>query len=99
GWETADVLRMKFWEGAVISLSAFILGYLSAYAHVFYGSATLFEPVLKGWAVLYPEFQLTPFIDGLQVATLFFFTVFPYIVATIIPIWKASITDPDAVMR
>lgn len=99
GWETADVLRMKFWEGAIVSLTAFLLGYLAAYLHVFYGSASLFEPVLKGWAVLYPDFQPVPFIDGLQVATLFFFSVFPYIVATIIPIWRASITDPDAVMR
>lgn len=99
GWETADVIRMKFWEGSIVSLSAFFLGYLAAYAHVFYASAALFEPVLKGWAVLYPEFQLTPAVDGLQLATLFFFTVFPYTVATIIPIWQAAITDPDTVMR
>jgi len=99
GWETGDVLRMKYWEGAVVSLAAFFLGYLAAYLHVFYGSAGLFEPVLKGWAVLYPEFRLVPFLDGPQLATLFFFTVFPYMVATIIPIWRASITDPDAVMR
>ncbi|MCP4284214.1 MAG: FtsX-like permease family protein [Gammaproteobacteria bacterium] len=99
GWETADVIRMKFWEGAAISLASFLLGYLAAYAHVFYTSATLFEPVLKGWAVLYPEFDPIPFIDLLQIVTLFFFTVFPYTVATIIPIWRAAITDPDLVMR
>jgi ABC-type lipoprotein release transport system permease subunit len=99
GWETSDVLHMKFWEGAVISLLSFFIGYLFAYLHVFYASASLFEPVLKGWAVLYPHFQLTPSVDGLQVATLFFFTVFPYVVATIIPIWQVAITDPDAVMR
>lgn len=99
GWETADVMRMKFWEGMIVSLSAFLIGYLAAYAHVFYASASLFEPVLKGWAVLYPQFRLTPFVDGLQLATLLFFTVLPYIVATIIPIWRTSITDPDAVMR
>ncbi len=99
GWETADVIGMKFWEGALISLGAFLLGYLLAYLHVFYLDAGLFEPVLKGWAVLYPSFHPVPFIDGLQVATLFFFTVFPYTVATIIPIWRAATTDPDAVMR
>ncbi|MCU7798039.1 MAG: FtsX-like permease family protein [Candidatus Thiodiazotropha sp. (ex Myrtea spinifera)] len=99
GWETADVMRMKFWEGMIISLTAFLIGYLAAYAHVFFASASLFEPVLKGWAVLYPQFRLTPFVDGLQLATLFFFSVLPYIVATIIPIWRTSIADPDAVMR
>lgn len=99
GWETADVIRMKFWEGAIVSLAAFLLGYLMAYGHVFYLSAALFEPVLKGWAVLYPDFQPLPYVDGLQVATLFFFTVFPYTVATIVPIWRAAVTDPDTVMR
>jgi hypothetical protein len=54
GWETGDVLRMKFWEGALVSLAAFLIGYLAAYGHIFYGHAALFEPVLKGWAVLYP---------------------------------------------
>lgn len=99
GWETGDVLKMKFWEGALISLTAFLLGYVAAYLHVFRFSSTLFEPVLKGWAVLYPRFELVPAVDGFQVATLFFFTVFPYTVATIVPIWRAAITDPDAVMR
>ncbi len=99
GWETADIMRMKFWEGAIISLTAFLIGYVAAYVHVFFASASLFEPVLKGWSVLYPRFRLTPSVDGLQAATLFFFSVLPYIVATIVPIWRTSITDPDAVMR
>lgn len=99
GWETGDVIRMKFWEGALVSLGAFLLGYLAAYVHVFFFDAALFAPVLKGWAVLYPQFRPQPFVDGLQVATLFFFTVFPYTVATVVPIWRAATTDPDAVMR
>ncbi|MDO8926722.1 MAG: FtsX-like permease family protein [Sideroxyarcus sp.] len=99
GWETGDVLKMKFWEGALVSLAAFLLGYVAAYLHVFHFSAALFEPVLKGWSVLYPRFELVPVVDGFQIATLFFFTVFPYTVATIVPIWRAAITDPDAVMR
>ncbi len=99
GWETGDVIKMKFWEGALVSLTAFCVGYIAAYLHVFYFQSGLFEPVLKGWAVLYPRFALTPAIDGFQVATLFFFTVFPYVVSTIVPIWRAAITDPDSVMR
>jgi ABC-type lipoprotein release transport system permease subunit len=99
GWETGDVIKMKFWEGALVSLTAFCVGYLAAYLHVFYFHAGIFDPVLKGWAVLYPRLQLTPAIDGMQVATLFFFTVFPYVVSTIVPIWRAAITDPDSVMR
>jgi ABC-type lipoprotein release transport system permease subunit len=99
GWETADVLQMKFWEGMVVSLSSFFIGVILAYVHIFYASATFFEPVLKGWSVLYPEFRLTPFISGYQIAILFFFTVIPYTVATIIPAWRAATIDPDVIMR
>ncbi len=99
GWETGDVIRMKLWEGLLVALSAFLTGYLAAYLHVFHFSAAFLAPVLKGWAVLYPRYTLTPAIDGLQIATLFLFTVFPYAVAVLVPIWRAAITDPDAVMR
>jgi ABC-type lipoprotein release transport system permease subunit len=99
GWETADVLQMKFWEGLVVSLSAFLAGVMLAYLHVFFAAATLFAPVLKGWSTLYPDFTLTPFISAYQMAILFFFTVIPYTVATIIPSWRAATIDPDAVMR
>ena len=99
GWETSDVLFVKFWEGTIISLSAFLVGVLLAYLHVFFSSAVLFEPVLKGWSVLYPRFRLTPFVSPYQVATLFFLTVVPYTVATIFPSWKAATVDPDEQMR
>lgn len=99
GWETSDVILMKFWEGLVVSLSSFLLGIVLAYLHVFFTSSILFEPVLKGWSVLYPEFKLVPFIDAYQVATLFFLTVMPYAVATIVPAWRAATVDPDSVMR
>lgn len=99
GWETSDIIRMKLWEGFLISMTAFLLGFITAYLHVFYGGASLFEPVLKGWAVLYPKFDLTPAVDGLQVFTLFFFTVLPYTAAVLVPIWRAATMDPDTVMR
>jgi ABC-type lipoprotein release transport system permease subunit len=70
-----------------------------AYLHVFHFSASLFEPVLKGWSTLYPRLDLVPVVDGLQLTTLFCFTVLPYSLATVVPIWRAAITDPDSVMR
>ena len=99
GWETSDVILMKFWEGMVVSLSSFLTGTLLAYGHVFFTSSALFEPALKGWAILYPQFKLTPFIDASQLSALFFLTVVPYTVATIIPSWQAATVDPDSVMR
>jgi ABC-type lipoprotein release transport system permease subunit len=99
GWETGDVLLMKFWEGLSVSLASFLLGLILAYIHVFFTSAALIQPALKGWSVIYPDFRLTPFISLSQMAVLFFFTVIPYTVATIVPSWRAATIDPDTVMR
>lgn len=85
GWETGDVIRMKLWEGLLIS--AHRLRWLPRPMCMSSTSATLFAPVLKGWAVLYPKFTLAPAIDGLQIATLFF-AVLPYAVAVLVPIWR-----------
>ncbi|MDD2904178.1 MAG: FtsX-like permease family protein [Syntrophales bacterium] len=99
GWETSDVLQLKFWEGLTVSLTAFLVGTILAYVHVFWAAAPLFATVIKGWSTLYPNFRLTPFLSFYQIAILFFFTVVPYTVATIIPSWRAATIDPDQVMR
>ncbi|MDX9713840.1 MAG: FtsX-like permease family protein [Dissulfurispiraceae bacterium] len=99
GWETSDILLIKFWEGLTVSLASFFSGFLLAYAHIFFSSSSLFTPALKGWSVLYPEFKLTPFVDPYQIAVLFFLTVVPYTAATIVPSWRAATMDPDSVMR
>lgn len=99
GWDTGDVLAVRFWEGAVVSLIAFLLGTGLAWLHVFAASAPLFEHALKGWAVLYPRFPLRPDVDPFALATLFSLTVLPYTLVTVIPVWRAATLDPDTVMR
>jgi len=99
GWDTSEVLLMKFWESSIISLTSFFAGILLAYFHVFLASSSLFEPALKGWSVLYPDFKPAPFIDFYNVAIIFFTTVIPYTVVTIVPSWRVATIDPDVVMR
>jgi len=99
GWDTSDILLLKFWEGTVIALSAFLLGLLVALIHVFWLGAPVLSAVIRGWSVLFPNFQLVPYIDLYQVFVLAFITVVPYVVSTVIPSWKAATTDPDSVMR
>jgi ABC-type lipoprotein release transport system permease subunit len=99
GWDTSDVLLLKFYEGIAVSLPSFLAGFLLAYAHVFLGGSALIVPVLKGWSTLYPQFHLAPYVSVAQVLILFFLTVIPYAVATVIPSWRAAIIDPDVVMR
>ena len=90
---------LKFWEGMAIALVSFLIGLLGALAHVFLLGAPLLSAVIKGWSVLFPDFSLTPYIDFYQVCILAFLTITPYVVSTVIPSWKAAVTDPDSVMR
>ena len=99
GWDTSDILSMKLWEGALISAGAFLLGVVAAWLHIFLFDAGLLAPVLKGWAVLYPKVHLAPRLDGLQLLALAFMTIVPFTAATLVPVWKAAIADPDTVMR
>lgn len=99
GWNTHDVIAMKLWEGAMVSAGAFLIGAVAAYAHVFFFGGRLFAPVLKGWAVIYPDFALAPQVDGVELLTLALLTTLPYIAATLVPIWRTASADPDAAMR
>jgi ABC-type lipoprotein release transport system permease subunit len=99
GWDTGDILQLKFWEGIVISLTAYLVGVILAYWHVFLLPAPLFEHALKGWAILYPHFQLQPVVSLYQLAVVLAFTVLPYTLITIVPSWRVAVTDPDTVMR
>ena len=99
GWRIEDILEMKFWEGLTLSLTAFLLGIILAYIHIFFFGSFLLTPAIIGWSVLYPSFNLTPYIDIGEVFMVFFITVVPYTAATIVPVWKASTIDPDEVIR
>jgi ABC-type lipoprotein release transport system permease subunit len=99
GWDISDVLQVKFWEGIVISFTAFLAGIVAAYAHVFFGGALFFGPIIKGWSTLYPAFTLTPRVCAPDVLSLLFLSVVPFTIATIVPAWRASAIDPDSVMR
>jgi lipoprotein-releasing system permease protein len=99
GWDTSDILILKFWEGMAVSMVSFLVGLLGALVHVFLLGAPLLSMVIKGWSVIFPDFALTPYIDFYQVCLLAFMTITPYVVSTVIPSWKAAVTDPDSVMR
>lgn len=99
GWGTSEVMALKFWEGLIIALTAFLLGTIGGFIHVFTLDAFLLAPVIKGWSIVFPEFHLTPYLDPYLVFTLGFLTVTPYVVSTIVPAWKTAITDPETIMR
>ena len=99
GWEVSHILELKFWEGFSVSMVCFLTGVIGAHVHVFYFNNTVFDALMKGWSVLFPRFQLVPHAEGYLIVVVMFLSVVPYMLATIVPSWKAAVTDPDIVMR
>lgn len=99
GWNTSDILVLKFWEGFIISSTAFLMGIIFSYLHIYFFDGFVIAKVIKGWSVLFPPFKLVPELDLFQLLTMGFLTVTPYIASTVVPTWKTAITDPDSVMR
>ncbi len=99
GWDTSEVVRMKLMEGLLVSMTGFAVGIFLAYVHVFLLSAFLFEPLLKGWSVVYPRFALVPNFGVYDLIVIFLLTVGPYALATIVPHWRMAIIDPQIAMR
>lgn len=98
GWGAGDVLTMKLWEGILVSVSAFLVGVILAYLHIFLAGSVAFVPILKGWSVLYPAFRLAPAVDPGELTLLFALTVIPYLLAAILPAWRAAVAEPDGIM-
>ncbi len=99
GWETGDILAVRFWESTLVSALAFILGCTAAYFHVAFFDATLLKPVMVGWSVIHPPFKLLPSVTLADLMLIFTFTVLPYLGATVIPAWRCSTVPPDSVIR
>lgn len=99
GWETTDILAVRFWEGFLVSVLAFIIGCTSAYVHVTYFEAALFRPVLLGWSVLRPTLYLLPSITYGDLLLILCLVVGPYLAATVIPAWRCASVPPDSAIR
>ncbi len=99
GWETSDILAIRFWESFWVAGVAFIGGCILAFIHVAYLGAALFRPVMVGWSVLYPPFNLAPVVSFADLLLIFSFSVLPYLAATIIPAWRSATVPPDSAIR
>ncbi len=99
GWQTTDIITLRFWEGGAVATMAFLLGVMAAWLHVTIGAAALFRPVLMGWSVLRPNLELVPVTRVSDFIIVFTFTVLPYLAATVIPAWHSATVPPDAAVR
>ena len=98
GWQTADVMSVRFWESVVISLLAFSIGYTLAWAHVLWFDGLLFRPVLLGWSVLSPPLSLLPVFRPGDLMLIFSISILPYLAATVMPAWRSALVRPDSIV-
>ena len=98
GWETSDILGIRFWEGFLVSGLAFIIGCTLAYIHVIFFQASLFRPMMIGWSVIFPSLKLAPSFDAANFLLIFCFSVLPYLAATIIPAWRSASVPADSAL-
>ena len=99
GWETGDILAVRFWESTLVSALAFIIGCTTAYIHVAFFDASLLKKVMVGWSVIHPPFRLAPSVTLADLLLIFTFSVLPYLGATVIPAWRCSTVPPDSAIR
>lgn len=99
GWQTSDILVLRFWEGIIVSLLSFVVGYTLAYIHVSFFDAALFRPIMLGWSVLRPGLRLIPAVDPGELLLVLSLTVVPYLAATVIPAWRSAIIPADSAMN
>lgn len=99
GWTPRNVLELKLWEGTIVSAAAFLTGVLAAEVHLLFFDGALFAAVLKGWSVLFPSFRVRPDFDAFTLLPCLMLLLLPYVAASLVPSWRASVTDPDSVLR
>jgi len=99
GWRIEDILKEKFYEAFIISITAFLIGVTLSLAFVYIFDAPLIRDIFTGYSVLKPPFKI-PFVFDFQTVALIFFTTVPvYIAACIIPSWKTATLEADEVIR
>jgi len=99
GWSPRDVLELCLWQGVIVSALSVATGLLLAQAHLLWLDGALFTRLLRGWSVLFPELEIHPGADALALLICLPLTVLPYVVANLLPSWRAAITDPDTILR
>jgi ABC-type lipoprotein release transport system permease subunit len=98
GWQTGDILLLRIFESATVSLFAFLSGWLLAWIHVGYFDGLLFRPIFLGWSVLRPALSLAPPLVLSDTLLVFSISVLPYLCATAVPAWRAAVVRADSVL-
>jgi len=99
GWKSREVMELKLLEGVVVSAISLVTGLIIAQIHLMWFDGFIFARVIKGWSVLFPSFAVRPDLDLSTLLICVAVTAVPYAAASLIPSWRASVSDPDTVLR
>ena len=75
------------------------MGISLALIYVFIFNAPLLARVFLGNQNLETMVQFSVVIDGADVLKLFLLFVIPFLLVSVIPIWRLSVTEPSEVLR
>jgi putative ABC transport system permease protein len=99
GWRVEDILRVKIYEGMIISLFSYILGVSLALIYLYLFDGYYLRDIFLNIIHVEQIGRLDLQVDFQPLAIVFFLSVPVYIAATLIPSWKIATTDADEVMR
>ena len=98
GWSIKDILKLKFYETAVVVLVSFVLGVILAYIYVFIWDAPLLSQIFLGGANLPNHVVFVPVLEFGLLGSIFLFYAIPFLAAVLIPAWKIAVTPPKEAM-
>jgi len=99
GWEIPLIMHWHAFSMFFISSLAYMTGVLLSYLYVFWLNAPGLSQLFLGYANLPVDFSFTAIIPLETLFYLFIVTVFPYTLACVIPIYRASIVSPLEILR
>ena len=98
GWSIKDILKLKFYETAVVVLVSFVLGVVLAYLYVFIWDAPLLSQIFLGGTNLPNHVEFVPVLEFGLLGSIFLFYAIPFLAAVLIPAWKIAVTPPKEAM-
>lgn len=98
GFCIRDIIKLKFIQNFIVSVSAFLLGISLAYVYVFVCDAPLLREIFLG-GELDNSISFTPIFDFNLLFLLFLFSVVPFLAFVIIPSWRVAISDMSEAVK
>jgi ABC-type lipoprotein release transport system permease subunit len=99
GWSTHHILKVKFYEGLIISVVSYTLGIIFAFLYVYSFEALYLKDIFVGFSNLKSTFPLEFMVDFEMLLLVFLLIVPVFAAASIFPSWKTAVNDVDEVLR